>query len=135
MATIWLFNTTSDSGHKPAIGGQILTLSKNTLCLRNPWITDSVFMGKLYCASIMITMIGIYPSSFFSSDAWNPYTFDLALMIGFSLTPFIFLPFLAYRIYLIKSLSSLCLNRSTRKIYYQRLSKVLVFDWNNTGGG
>ncbi|WP_144173728.1 hypothetical protein [Pseudomonas sp. Kh13] len=135
MATIWLFNTTSDSGHKPAIGGQLLSLSKNTICLRNPWITDSVFMGKLYCASIIIVMAGIYPTTFFSSDAWNPYTFDLALMIGFTLTPFIFFPFLAYRIYLIKNLSNICLHRPTRKIYYQRLSKTLIFDWNNTGGG
>ncbi|ORL49242.1 DUF6708 domain-containing protein [Pseudomonas putida] len=135
MTTIWLFNSTSDSGHKAAIGGQLLKSYKNNLCLRNPWVTDSVFMGKLYCASILIVMIGIYPSSFFSSDAWNPHTFDPILTIGFALTPFIFLPFLIYRIFLIKGLSNIYLNRSTRKIYYQRLNRVLVFDWDNMGGG
>ncbi|MBH3418033.1 DUF6708 domain-containing protein [Pseudomonas putida] len=135
MTTIWLFNSTSDSGHKAAIGGQLLKACKNNLCLRNPWVTDSVFMGKLYCASILIVMIGIYPSSFFSSDAWNPHTFDPILTIGFALTPFIFLPFLIYRIFLIKGLSNVYLNRSTRKIYYQRLNRVLVFDWDNLGGG
>jgi len=135
MTTIWIFNSTSDSGHKPAIGGQLLKACKNNLCLRNPWITDSVFMGKLYCASILLVMIGIYPSSFFSSDAWNPHTFDPILTIGFALTPFIFLPFLIYRIFLIKGLSNIYFNRSTRKIYYQRLKTVLVFDWNNMGGG
>ena len=92
-------------------------------------------MGKLYCASILIVMIGIYPSSFFSSDAWNPHTFDPILTIGFALTPFIFLPFLIYRIFLIKGLSNIYFNRSTRKIYYQRMKTVLVFDWNNMGGG
>ncbi len=111
-----------------------MSLSNNTLCLRNPWVTDSVFMGKLYCASILILMIVTYPY-FFSDDAWNPYTFDPILMFGFAATPFVFLPFLAYRIYFIKNLSSLCLNRSTKKIYYQRLTKLLVFEWSNTGGG
>ena len=135
MTTIWIFNSTSDSGHKPAIGGQLLKACKNNLCLRNPWITDSVFMGKLYCASILLVMIGIYPSSFFSSDAWNPHTFDPILTIGFAFTPFIFLPFLIYRIFLIKGLSNIYLNRSTRKIYYQRLNRVLVFDWDSMGGG
>ncbi|UVL76279.1 hypothetical protein LOY24_16245 [Pseudomonas putida] len=135
MTTIWLFNSTSDTGHKAAIGGQLLKACKNNLCLRNPWVTDSVFMGKLYCASILLVMISIYPSSFFSSDAWNPHTFDPILTIGFALTPFIFLPFLIYRIFLIKGLSNVYLNRSTRKIYYQRLNRVLVFDWDNLGGG
>ena len=135
MATTWIFNSTSCSGHKPAISGQLLGLSENTLCLRNPWVADSVFMGKLYCASILIVMAFIYPPSFFSNDFWGPHAFDPVLMIGFALTPFIFLPFLIYRIYFIKGLSSFCLNRTSKKIYYQRLSKTLVFDWNNTGGG
>ncbi|WGV20863.1 hypothetical protein QIY50_00690 [Pseudomonas putida] len=55
--------------------------------------------------------------------------------LDFFLCPFTFLPFFIYRIYLIKGLSSICLNRASKKIYYQRLSKVIVFDWNNTGGG
>jgi hypothetical protein len=57
------------------------------------------------------------------------------LATGFLLMPFTFLPFLIYRIYFIKRLSSFCFNRATQKIYYQRLSKVLVFEWSNTGGG
>ncbi|MEK0335788.1 hypothetical protein SE916_24990, partial [Pseudomonas sp. 5FOS] len=129
-----LFNTTSHSGHKPAIGGQLLSLSKNILYLRNPWVTDSVFMGKLYCAMIIVLMIGLYPD-LLSYEAWSPYTFSPILIIGTVIGPFIFLPFLAYRIYFIKRLSSICLNRTSKKIYYQRLSKTLVFDWSNTGGG
>ncbi|CAI3805998.1 hypothetical protein GLGCALEP_03899 [Pseudomonas sp. MM221] len=134
MATIWIFNSTSDSGHKPAIAGQLLSLSRDTLCLRNPWVTDSVFMGKLYCALTIILMIGFYPS-LLSSEAWDPYMFSHIFIISIVIGPFIFLPFLLYRVYFIKRLSSFCFNRSTQKIYYQRLSKVFVFEWSNTGGG
>ncbi|RCL24802.1 hypothetical protein C6A77_15625 [Pseudomonas sp. AFG_SD02_1510_Pfu_092] len=133
MATIWLFNSTLDSGHKPAIGGQLVKVSKNTLCLRNPWVTDSVFMGKLYCAMTIILLIGFYPYLFPSIP--DLYTEDTELLLSFLIMPFIFTPFLMYRIFFIRGLSNFVLNRSTKKIYYQRLSKVLVFDWKNTGGG
>jgi hypothetical protein len=90
-------------------------------------------MGKLYCAITVISLIGFYPQIL-------PITLDLynknaALMLLFLISPFPFVPFLIYRIYFIKNLSNFCLNRSTQKIYYQRLSKVLVFEWSNTGGG
>lgn len=134
MTTTWIFSPTSDSRTKPAIGGQLLSLSGDTLCLRNPWVTDSVFMGKLYCALIIVLIIFLYPD-LLSNEAWEPYTFSPILLIGTATGPFIFLPFLIYRIYFIKHLSSFCLNRSTQKIYYRRLSKVLVFEWSNTGGG
>jgi len=134
MTTTWIFSPTSDSRTKPAIGGQLLSLSEDTLCLRNPWVTDSVFMGKLYCALIIVLIIFLYPD-LLSNEAWEPYTFSPILLIGTATGPFTFLPFLIYRIYFIKHLSSFCLNRSTQKIYYRRLSKVLVFEWSNTGGG
>lgn len=123
MATTWIFNSKSDSGHKPAIGGQLANASENILCLRNPWITDSVFMGKLYCAITVISLVGFYPQIL-------PITLDLynknaALMLLFLISPLPFVPFLIYRIYFIKNLSNFFLNRSTQKIYYQRLSKVL----------
>jgi len=90
-------------------------------------------MGKLYCAITLISLIGFYPQIL-------PITLDLynknaALMLLLLISPFPFVPFLIYRIYFIKNLSNFCLNRSTQKIYYQRLSKVLVFEWSNTGGG
>ncbi|MFG0399909.1 DUF6708 domain-containing protein [Pseudomonas sp. zjy_11] len=134
MATIWLFNSMSDSGHKPTITGQLLSLSDTILCLRNPWVTDSVFMGKLYCAITILSIAGFYPH-LLSRDIWRMYESAPLLATGFLLMPFTFLPFLIYRIYFIKRLSSFCFNRSTQKIYYQRLSKVLVFEWANTGGG
>ena len=133
MATIWIFNPTSDSGLKPAIGGQLLKVSENNLSLRNPWVTDSVFMGKLYCAMTLMLIIGFYP--YLLPSILDLYAKDKLLMFFLLVTPFPFTPFLAYRIYFIKNLSSFCLNRSTQKIYYRRLSKVLVFEWSNTGGG
>ena len=133
MAIIWIFNSTSDSGHKPDIGGQLVKVSKNTLCLRNPWVTDSVFMGKLYCAMTIALLIGFYP--YLIPSITDLYTEDTVLLLLFLTAPFIFTPFLIYRIYFIKVLSSFCFNRSTQKIYYQRLSKVIVFEWSNTGGG
>ncbi len=133
MATIWIFNSTSGSGYKPAIGGQLAKVSESNLCLRNPWVTDSVFMGKLYCAMTITLIIGTYP--YLLPSIPDLYDEDIVLMLLFSATPFIFTPFLAYRIFFIKGLSNICLNRSTQKIYYQRLSRVFVFEWSNTGGG
>lgn len=101
MATIWIFNSMSDSGHNPAIAGQLLNLSDNTLCLRNPWVTDSVFMGKLYCAMTLALMIGFYPY-LLSSEAWDPYIFSPIFITSVAFGPFIFLPFLFYRIYFIQ---------------------------------
>ncbi|MFG0538606.1 DUF6708 domain-containing protein [Pseudomonas sp. YQ_5] len=134
MATIWIFNSMSDSGHKPSITGQLLSLSDTVLCLRNPWVTDSVFMGKLYCAITALSIAGFYPY-LLSRDIWRMYETAPLLATGFLLMPFTFLPFLIYRIYFIKRLSSFCFNRATQKIYYQRLSKVLIFEWSSTGGG
>ncbi|RIZ40256.1 DUF6708 domain-containing protein [Pseudomonas putida] len=134
MATIWIFNSMSDSGYKPSITGQLLSLSDTILYLRNPWVTDSVFMGKLYCAITVLSIASFYPY-LLSRDIWRMYETAPLLATGFLLMPFTFLPFLIYRIYFIKRLSSFCFNRATQKIYYQRLSKVLVFEWSNTGGG
>ena len=133
MATIWIFNSTSYSGYAPAIGGQLADVSENTLRLRNPWITDSVFMGKLYCAITITLLTGTYP--YLPSNISKLYSEDILLMTLLLITPFALTPFLAYRIFFIKGLSTICLNRSTQKIYYQRLSKVFVFEWANTGGG
>ena len=134
MATIWLFNSTSCSGYKPAISGQLLSVSENTLCLRNPWVSDSIFMGKLYCA-MTIASVFIFYFILLSNDNWKDYARAPTLMIGMALSPFIFLPFLFYRVWLIKGLSSVCFNRSTKRIYYQRFRKVFIFEWHNTGGG
>ncbi|AIZ32413.1 DUF6708 domain-containing protein [Pseudomonas parafulva] len=134
MATLWIFDPSLNSNYKPAIKGQVSSISETTLCLINPWVSDSVFMGKLYCAITASLIIGFYPL-LLSGDTWSNLSRDLLLLIGMTLAPFIFFPFLIYRIWFIKGLSSFCFNRSTQKIYYKRLSKTLVFEWHNTGGG
>ena len=78
-------------------------------------------------------LMGTYP--YLYPSFLDIYNEDIILLILFLITPFVFTPFLAYRIFFIKGLSTICLNRSTQKIYYQRLSKVFVFEWSNTGGG
>ncbi|MBI6955734.1 DUF6708 domain-containing protein [Pseudomonas sp. CCOS 191] len=134
MSVIWALNTNHNSGYKPAITGQLANLYENTLCLRNPWVTDSVFMGKLYCALIVMLMAGLY-SILLSSEAWDSYTLDPLLIAMTALAPFIFLPFLLYRIYFIKNLSGFYLNRTTQKIYYQRGKKLITFEWSAIAGG
>lgn len=79
-------------------------------------------------------MIGVY-AYLFPKGRWDLYMSDPLFMITFLISPYVFTPFLFYRIYFIKGLSSFCFNRTSKKIFYQRLTKTLVFEWNNTGGG
>lgn len=134
MAVFWTFYPHSKSGYAPAINGQLLKISDTILQLRNPWVTDSVFMAKLYCA-LTLMLIAMAYSIIPPEIIQSPSESDLTLIIITFISAFIFSPFLLYRIYLIKKLSCFCLNRSTKKIYYKRISKTLVFDWPSTRGG
>ena len=134
MAVLWTFYPNSKSGHAPAINGQLLKISDTTLQLRNPWVTDSVFMAKLYCALTLMLLAMVY-SIIPPGIIQSPRESDLVLIIITFISAFIFSPLLLYRIYLIKRLSCFCLNRSTKKIYYKRISKTLVFEWPHTRGG
>jgi len=91
-------------------------------------------MGKIYTAFIIALAAGSYPM-LLTEEAWNPTTFNPILIIGTAIGPFLFLPFLMYRIYIIKRLSGFYLNRLTKKVLYQRGKTLLTFDWKNTGGG
>ncbi|PVZ42273.1 hypothetical protein N430_01509 [Pseudomonas sp. CC120222-01a] len=91
-------------------------------------------MGKLYTAMILGTAIFSYSTL---SDPKIDYSLEggYIFIILLSLSPLIFSPFLVYRILLIRNLSTICLNRVTKKIYYQRFSKLITFDWNTIGAG
>ncbi|MCE5988364.1 MULTISPECIES: DUF6708 domain-containing protein [unclassified Pseudomonas] len=134
MTTTWLFSPRKKTDISPKIHGQISNLTDTLAQLRNPWISDSVFMAKMYTATILtialVSYVGFmkYPINYELEGA--PALIAIQL-----LGPFIFTPFLAYRIFFIKNLSDICFNRSTKKIYYKRINKLIVFDWNNTGGG
>jgi hypothetical protein len=134
MAVIWIFNNDSNSGHKPAITGQLENLSTNTLTLRNPWVSDSVFMAKLYTSMTLALTLYFYP------DIADPEYKAILLerthsVMQYIFAPLIFTPFLAYRIHFIKKLSNFYFSRSAKKIYYQRGKKLIVFDWNKVHGG
>ena len=134
MATLWLFNPGTKTNIKPKILGQLVDTTNFILRLRNPWVTDSVFMGKMYTAMCISTALFAYPPLL--NDSTN-YELDGAyeFLIMQIILPFIFTPFLAYRIFFIKNLSDIYLNRLTKKIYYNRIGKIFTFDWSNIRGG
>ncbi|MFJ4388009.1 hypothetical protein ACIP02_27295, partial [Pseudomonas sp. NPDC089408] len=134
MATVWLFSPHKKTDAQPTIHGQVSKLTSSVLQLKNPWVSDSVFMAKMYTASILVIALVCYTGLLNLSinyEQEGAYAFIAIQLLG----PFIFTPFLAYRIFFIKNLSEICFNRYTKKIYYKRLSKLIVFDWNNIGGG
>ncbi|MCG8296589.1 hypothetical protein, partial [Pseudomonas entomophila] len=134
MAVIWIFNKNSNPGFKPAINGQLENLSTDTLTLRNPWVSDSVFMAKLYTAMTLALAIFFYPD--IADPEYIPILLERAeSVMQYIFAPLIFTPFLAYRIYFIKKLSNFHFSRSTQKILYQRGRKLITFDWNQTHGG
>ncbi|AYG44754.1 hypothetical protein DV532_10810 [Pseudomonas sp. Leaf58] len=134
MTTTWLFNPAHRSGIKPRICGQLVHATHSHLCLRNPWVSDSVFMGKTYTAMFLSTGLFSWYNLF---DDTIDYSIDggVAFIAILMLLPFIFSPFLAYRIFFIKNLSNIYLNKHTKKIYYQHFRKLIIFDWNHVGGG
>ncbi|MCO7566014.1 hypothetical protein NJI34_28220 [Pseudomonas sp. S 311-6] len=134
MAITWTFKTGSSTNYKPAIADQKTNLTENILCLRNPWVTDSVFMGKLYTAFVFTVALAFYPN-LFTKDTWAPHNLDLIFIAGQALMPMPFFIPLLYRIYCIKRLSGFYFNRITKKIHYQRGKKLITFDWTKTEGG
>ncbi|NBA98535.1 DUF6708 domain-containing protein [Pseudomonas sp. R5(2019)] len=129
MAITWMFSRQAKNEFGPAIRGQYVSMDREVLCLRNPWIADSVFMGKMYVASIalLITFLTILEIIHFDGD--------LSLFLFSMLGPLFVSIFAGYRIFLIKRLSHFYFNRKTRKVYYQRNKTLITFDWSQTAGG
>ncbi|NBA97551.1 DUF6708 domain-containing protein [Pseudomonas sp. R5(2019)] len=132
MAIAWIFSRQAKTEFRPAIRDQYVSMNRHILCLRNPWIADSVFMGKMYTAGNTL-MIFFYASIFL--ELTNIDVFFWTLIIG-CLTFTAFIAALTwYRIFLIKRLSHLYFNRKTQKVYYQRNKTLIAFDWAQTEGG
>ncbi|MEB6591408.1 MULTISPECIES: DUF6708 domain-containing protein [Pseudomonas] len=134
MATAWLFSPHKKIDIRPKIHGQISGLTNTLAQLRNPWVSDSVFMAKMYTAMILAVALASYIGFMNSSinyELKGAHAFIAIQLFG----PFVFTPFLAYRIFLIKNLSDIYFNRSTQKIYYKRINKLAIFNWSNTAGG
>lgn len=133
MATAWIFNSQISSMHPPRLACQAISISRDLLVLRNPWVTDSVFMAKMYLALTLGLALVIYPDILdnqYRELLTNPFS-----IARYALSPLILLPFLAYRIYYIRKLSAFYLNRNTQSIYYKRINKLIKMDWCDVGGG
>ncbi|ALX14071.1 hypothetical protein P350_21010 [Burkholderia cepacia JBK9] len=138
MAMTWRFSRQARTSVAPAIRDQLVSVDRNVLCLRNAWVADSVFMGKMYTAGNTIMFVFLV-YMFFQLPINLPQLpgFDL-LIWTYIVGSAVFLSFFAAltwcRIFFIKRLSNFYFNRKTRKVYYQRNKTLIVFDWAQTEG-
>ncbi|AMA45568.1 DUF6708 domain-containing protein [Pseudomonas alabamensis] len=132
MSVAWIFTPHIKQEATPKISGQLSFITDTYLCLRNPWVSDSVFMGKIYTAMMLAQAFFTAPIAFLYNINYDG---DYTLAITILLSPLLFTPFLVYRIFFIKKLSSFYLNRKTKRIYYQRFGKALTFEWKDIRGG
>ena len=134
MPISWKFTPSTKTQVTPRLYGKKITVNETSLALDNPWVTDSVTMGMIYTAMMLGTLLVAYPSILeeitYASIIEDP-TFTIILL----LQPFIFAPFLAYRIHLIKKLSEIHFNRKTQTIYWQRGKILFTLDWKTIQGG
>ncbi|MBO0368170.1 hypothetical protein GIB23_13790 [Pseudomonas putida] len=133
MVTTWIFNSETSSTHPPRLTSQAVSINGDVLVLRNPWVTDSVFMAKLYLALTLCLAALIYPDIL--NDEYRELLTNPFSIARYALSPLILMPFLAYRIYYIRNLSAIYLNRNTQSIYYKRIKKLIKLDWHKVGGG
>ncbi len=134
MAILLTFTPHAPPQYMPRISSQISTIDKHFLSLRNPWVSDSVFMGKLYTAMTLGLAIYCYPG-ITDAEYRAILMTDLHSLVQYIIAPLIFTPFLAYRVFFIKNLSEIYLNRTTKKVLYQRSKKLIAFDWENIKWG
>ncbi|WP_447734837.1 DUF6708 domain-containing protein [Pseudomonas shirazensis] len=133
MSTAWIFNSQTSSTHPPKLANQAISVNEDILVLRNPWVTDSVFMAKLYLGLTLGLAALIYPDIL--NDEYRKLLTNPFSIARYALSPLILTPFLAYRIYYIRNLSAIYLDRNTQSIYYKRIKKLIKLDWHNVGGG
>ena len=132
MPVTWLFSPYEKQYTKARISGQLCQANNTYLCLRNPWINDSVFMGKLYTAMTLVLAIHQLPTTIMELDLYERTYEGTLILLSI---PFVFTPFLAYRIFLIKQLSYIYLNRATKRFFYLRMGKLVTFEWGYVKGG
>lgn len=134
MPLVQLFSINQSSNVPPRLSGKSVHLTKNYLSLNNPWVTDSVFMGKMYTAMMAALALLMYPR-LLATPLAESLSRDLFFLTTDIIAPFIFAPFLAYRIYFIKNLSEFYFERRSRKVYYRRGRKLITFSWSEVSGG
>lgn len=134
MPITWTYTLSTKTQIEPKIYGKEITVNQNFLALDNPWVTDSVTMSQVYTAMILGVMLTVYPNTL-TDFIEHPETWDATSLAIDILLPFIFAPFLAYRIYLIKKLSKIYFHRKTQSIYCRRGKKLFTLDWKTIHGG
>ncbi|NTX47434.1 hypothetical protein HT749_29015 [Burkholderia cepacia] len=103
MAMTWRFSRQTRTGVAPAIRDQLVSVDLDVLCLRNPSVADSVFMGKMY---ISMTLAGVFVITYLVFFTGNV---SADLLIGYSIL-MVFPAFVCilvwYRIFFVKRLSN-----------------------------
>ncbi|WP_185735815.1 DUF6708 domain-containing protein [Burkholderia cepacia] len=138
MAMTWRFSRQTRIGVAPAIRDQLVSVDRDVLCLRNAWVADSVFMGRMYTVGNAIMFVFLVYMFFrLPLNSSQLPGFDL-LIWTYIVGSAVFLSFFAaltwYRVFFIKRLSNFYFNRKTRKVYYQRNKTLIAFDWAQTEG-
>lgn len=132
MAIKWQFSHQARTGVPSTIRDQLISVDQNVLCLRNPWVADSIFMGKMYTA-LNIPMLGYLCWVLLEQENYGVLFWTLlTCTIIFSIFTVILS---GYRILIVKQLSNFHFNRKTKRVYYQRNKTLITFDWAQTEGG
>ncbi|QXH36708.1 hypothetical protein [Pseudomonas muyukensis] len=134
MNIAWIFSPHQKSKTAPSIGDQRVSMNSRYLCLRNPWISDSIFMGKMYSATTFFLII-FQTALWKDSHLWSKEHFDTFNVITIGISMFVMTPFLWYRIFLIKRLSHIYFDYNSKAIIYKRNKKTITLDWNKCVGG
>ncbi|WP_185735283.1 DUF6708 domain-containing protein [Burkholderia cepacia] len=138
MAMTWRFSRQTRIGVAPAIRDQLVSVDRDVLCLRNAWVADSVFMGRMYTVGNAIMFVFLVYMFFkLPLNSSQLPGFDLLIwtyIVGSAVFLSFFVALTWYRVFFIKRLSNFYFNRKTRKVYYQRNKTLIAFDWAQTEG-
>ncbi|MDN7632324.1 DUF6708 domain-containing protein [Burkholderia cepacia] len=138
MAMTWRFSRQTRIGVAPAIRDQLVSVDRDDLCLRNAWVADSVFMGRMYTVGNAIMFVFLVYMFFkLPLNSSQLPGFDLLIwtyIVGSAVFLSFFVALTWYRVFFIKRLSNFYFNRKTRKVYYQRNKTLIAFDWARTEG-
>lgn len=132
MTVLWMYHPKSPTHTQPNILSQVATVTELTLQLRNPKVINSILLGKIYTGMTLVLAIAIYTIYLDSNMSYETHPEH---SIRTLLAPLLFAPFLVHRLFVIRKLSDIYLNRTTQKLYYQGLRKLLVLDWHTIRGG
>ncbi|NTX47431.1 hypothetical protein HT749_29000 [Burkholderia cepacia] len=138
MAMTWRFSRQTRTGVAPAIRDQLVSVDRDVLCLRNAWVADSVFMGRMYTVGNAIMFVFLVYMFFkLPLNSSQLPGFDLLIwtyIVGSAVFLSFFVALTWYRVFFIKRLSNFYFNRKTRKVYYQRNKTLIALDWTQTEG-